>query len=327
MKRSWALPLLLFAATSAAWGALLYTHLPAGSPTATFAFTLIGSLTTMLFVGLILVAVQNQGDWRAARIARRGLPREEGEPGAAVGELHPVGEPLSAPFSGTPAVAYEYRIFRSSPQQSDADGSVCDDSNERTTKVLAYAGRAIAPCEVRTADGPVRIGTRPRLDVLADVAQASDGLESASRFVAETSFTPADGDDVPEGYGVDEGEASEGARRARADWIVAGAPPDLEGCEISESVVRPGTRVLAVGGYSPSARVLLRDSDRKAGSLSIESWSTARSSGQLTAGSALLPVVLLLIQFAIVLLAVTPSGQEVFRAIADAPTNTSRSRR
>jgi hypothetical protein len=49
-------------------------------------------------------------DWSLASFARHGLPPRDGELIAVTGTIHPLGEPLIAPFSGEPCVVTEKRV-------------------------------------------------------------------------------------------------------------------------------------------------------------------------------------------------------------------------
>src|SRR5688500_4901841 len=72
-----------------------------------------------------LGALQNaRRGWRDLSLlseARHGLPLSDGRRVAVCGEIHPVGEPLIAPFSGKKCVLCEYDFARLRPSSSEGD--------------------------------------------------------------------------------------------------------------------------------------------------------------------------------------------------------------
>jgi hypothetical protein len=315
-------PIVLLVSALAGWAVFLSIQLPEGFLLSTLICTFLGGLASTVFGVIVYQAFSLRGAWRASGRAQRGLPLEPGKPGGALGELHPTGDFLLAPFSGTPAIAYEYQISREGGEHRNASDESGTGTVQPREKSVAYAGRAIAPCEVRTKAGPVRIGTGPVINVYSEVALGPEARDRARHFVAVTVFADAGGDGVPEGYGGNEGAPSEAAGFSRVDWKVRGAPPDLERWHLSESVVRPGEKVFAFGLYSPSADGLVRDADGKTGRLSIEPSDSARAPGyqRPTGLSALLPFALLFFQVLLALVAVTPEGHEMLRDLARTPT-------
>src|SRR5262245_65804204 len=86
----------------------------------------IGAAVVALLVGGSLGTLYNARvayrEWSLVAAARHGLPWSDGRWTAVVGEIHPVAEPVTAPFSGEACALCEYDV-------ASGSGSSSDDSN------------------------------------------------------------------------------------------------------------------------------------------------------------------------------------------------------
>src|SRR5450631_2623947 len=69
---------------------------------------LFGALGLMMLVSALKQIIFGDSDRDALNKALQGAPLQEGATEAVWGPITPIGEPLEAPLSGRPCVAYEY---------------------------------------------------------------------------------------------------------------------------------------------------------------------------------------------------------------------------
>jgi hypothetical protein len=133
----------------------------------------IGAVIMALVAGGSLGALINSGvsyrEWSLASAARHDLPWRDGRWTAAAGTIHPVGEPVIAPFSGEECVLCEYDVADS---QRVANRS--DDSNPGSD----FTGFLMNPCVVRTNQGDIKVLGFPNLSDFGE--RTLDGPEVAS---------------------------------------------------------------------------------------------------------------------------------------------------
>jgi hypothetical protein len=120
----------------------------------------IGAAVVALIVGGCLGTLYNARtayrEWSLVSAARAGLPWSDGRWAAALGEIHPLGEPLTAPFSGEECVLCEYDVAsRSRVSQASR--------NENSNPGSDFTGFLMNPCVVRSAAGEMRLLGFPNL--------------------------------------------------------------------------------------------------------------------------------------------------------------------
>jgi hypothetical protein len=195
-------------------------------------------------VGGVLEAIQKRGIAAALRRADRGERARDGEFAAAVGELHPTGEPALSPLGGVPCVAYEYRM---------RGGGV---------GVASYSGHGLVPSVIRGTRGETRLCGYPDLDEVDFEELSGDEVrERAARYVRDTRFEKLRVRDVfsalRELYRDDDGSL-------RLDYRNPDAPADPSGLSFEEKVVPVGEEVRVLGVWSERSGGLVNDYDRNA---------------------------------------------------------------
>ncbi len=216
----------------------------------------LGAIMTTSAVALVRRVFDLDEDEKALRKAMRGEPLEVGERGAASGEVRPcIGEePLAAPFSGRPCVVYEYEVHRTvTTLAEERDSSGLSRRVPRKHEVRAFSGHGMVPCEVHTATGNVRLGTRPVLDAPRKDVTDPEARERARRFLATTAFEVLSAEAAVAAVREEVEDFTSGETRLRHDSRVADAPSDLDGWTLSEKVVSAGQRVTAIGEFSLAA--------------------------------------------------------------------------
>lgn len=158
MLRACTMMLALYAALFAAY---YYWLGPQFDPPWVYVGVGVAALITSGCIGALINARIFYRDWSLLTAARHELPLRDGRWTAVCGEVHPVHEPLSAPFSGEECVMCEYdvasqlRISTSSQNENSKPGS-------------DFAGFLMNPCVVRTKSGDVRLLGFPNLDEFAE---------------------------------------------------------------------------------------------------------------------------------------------------------------
>lgn len=177
MLRSCLIPLSLYAALSTAyWWWLRQQFDPPG--------VWIGAAVVGLIVTLCIGALLNSRmafrEWSLVSSARHDLPWSDGRWTALAGEIHPVGEPLVAPFSGKECVLCEYEV---------AEKRASSSSDSDSKPGLDFAGFLMNPCVVRTRMGDVRLLGFPNLEgVSEDDFFTSDAVRRARDFLLAAEF-------------------------------------------------------------------------------------------------------------------------------------------
>lgn len=256
MKRGCLLVVGVLAGAFAAWAVLLFTRAPGVDSVEVL---VLSGLAALMTAGTFLALRRAFGlgaDEAAIRRALRGEPLEDGRRGAALGELRPCepDEALAAPFSGKPALAYEYEVHRQEEWFSEERGTGGATRQVRQQRrAVALAGHARLPCEVRTVHGGVRVVTRPVLDLAATDVDGEEARERARRFVEETTFETVAPERLVAELKESLGDFTSADAPRRRDTRREEAVADLAGWTLSEKVVSPGQQVCVVGDYSVAA--------------------------------------------------------------------------
>jgi ankyrin repeat protein len=146
----------------------------------------IGAAVVALIAGGGLGALYNSRvayrEWSLVAAARQGLPWSDGRWTAIVGDIHPVSEPLQAPFSGEECVLCEYDV---ASQHRVASAS----SNENSKPGSDFAGFLMNPCVVRGQAGELRLLGFPNLVGWGErVCNSGQAVANAEAFLTGSEF-------------------------------------------------------------------------------------------------------------------------------------------
>lgn len=176
--------------------------------------------------------------WRERAIlldTMAGTPPTDGQWIAVSGHIR-ANSPLRTPLSGTPAVAYEYKISRT------------ERSGKNSSDVPYYDGKGLSPSTIATRQGSVRLLAVPLFDIPAEVIDHRVAVANALQYISTTPFqTSATPEDLKVGM---EHEATDDDGNFRVDKKHSDNDVELEECNYHEKVVKQGEMVCAFGLYS-----------------------------------------------------------------------------
>lgn len=139
-----------------------------------------------LCIGALLNARTAWRDWSQVRAAQFDLHLVDGRMAAVSGTIHPVGEPLQAPFSQTKCVICEYDLSRPSLQATGGNTSGNTGSD--------YAGFLMTPCVVRGPQGEVKLLGYPLLEGFPEQRVPSYlGVRHAREYLTTHEFEDRSG--------------------------------------------------------------------------------------------------------------------------------------
>lgn len=179
-----------------------------------------------------------------ARLARAmtAVPPRDGERIAAAGVLVPDGAPVTAPFSGQPAVLYDYEIERE---------SVLRQRGARPTMVKDWNGVVLAPCLLRTATGDLRVLAVPDLEHVTKTRHNSpEAFDRAAALVANTPFVDLTLANWRRALASLREVLADSSGGAAAHWRHGQLELDPADHRLSERVLPPGSPVCLFGRYS-----------------------------------------------------------------------------
>jgi hypothetical protein len=280
MRRACLFSVLQLVAFTAAWYLFFRGRV---EPPALFVFAAVAGLLGAIAVGLVWSFVLRARERRALARAVAGLPLEDGRFGAAAGRVQASGlRTLTAPFSGRPALAYEYQVYRWKRTGSGRHAS--------RDQQFAYDGCGLAPCAIRTPTAKVRLLGMPHMDELPALElPGSEAPPRVTEFLASTRF-----EEVPRGalraaFRSAMARVTDEAEEIRRDTRIGEAVTDLSAWTLAERVIAPGEEVCVVGrfaagrgglvppaiGSGETLRVLKGDPATVARSLRSRMWTTA----------------------------------------------------
>lgn len=169
--------------------------------------------------------------------AMTGTPPEDGKWVAVSGTIQ-TPYPLTAPISGQPAVAYEYKISRD------------EGSGKGRAEIVYYSGKALAPSTISTRQGTVRLLAVPAFTELdnSEISSANAG-ENVREYIEQTTFQARDTSKKRrEGL---EAEWTDDDGQFRSDKQMAGLPDDFpNNFEFQEKRIQQGEQICAFGLFS-----------------------------------------------------------------------------
>lgn len=169
--------------------------------------------------------------------AMTGTPPEDGQWVAVSGTIQTT-FPLTAPISGQPAVAYEYKISRS------------EKMGKNNSQVVYVAGKALASSVISTRQGTVRLLAVPAFtEIPPEAVPSIDAGTNAREYVERTTF-PSRETSAKGRQGLEE-EWTDDDGQFRSDKQMHGLPDDFpNGFLFEEKRIRQGEQICAFGLFS-----------------------------------------------------------------------------
>lgn len=164
-----------------------------------------------------------------------GRPPNDGEWVAVSGPIRSI-NPLHAPMTGVPVVAYTYEIYR------------MESSGKSSSRVTYYDGKGLAPSTIASKQGAIRLLSVPTLDVPAESTDTMAAMEKAAEYVKTTTFETRQMPKSERTSAEDEWTDDDGS--FRVDKKQSGNDVNLEDCFLVEHHIKQGETVCAFGLYS-----------------------------------------------------------------------------
>jgi hypothetical protein len=222
------------------FGGYLYLLWGKVEAVAAIILALFGSLGLVMVVSQLKAVIFGSGDEGPLRRAEQGLPLVDGEKEAVWGPVEPLGELLTAPFSGRPCIAYEYDAMN--PETTGSDG------RERSGG-SAISGFALCPSVIRSNRGDVRLCGFSILDKFEKTLYGEDAEARlrSERYAAQTRFETMGLSKIGSMLSqMDEAMADDDGS-VRKDWKLKDGEIALERCELEEKIIAPGEMITVVG--------------------------------------------------------------------------------
>jgi hypothetical protein len=138
------------------------------------------ALLVLISLGALYTARLRLRDWSLLSAARHGARPVDGKMAAVAGTIHPVSQPLRAPFSGVDCVLCEYDVSR---ERQRVGG------RQESKNGVDFTGFLMNPCVIRTPHGDVRLLGFPMLTGFdKHVCTTLDAALSARDFLSATPF-------------------------------------------------------------------------------------------------------------------------------------------
>lgn len=221
---------------------------------------LAAALQGTLAIGALWTALSgllNRSGSRAAVLARAAAGTLPDEDGVAVvtGTVRAATLPLQAPLSGTPCVAYTYRMFH---QVRTSKGR---------TDVPVYWGLASRPFILDTRMRAVRVMAVPWVKDDALRVSGAEAVSRARQYVASTRFEEATGllGAVGTVFGTVRVLFSDDDGEHRADYRSTDRSRGIEGLLLEETVLPVGATAAVVGTWSVSRGAIVPSGEGPSG--------------------------------------------------------------
>ncbi|HEV7763768.1 MAG TPA: hypothetical protein VGQ76_02085 [Thermoanaerobaculia bacterium] len=165
-----------------------------------------------------------------------GRPPDDGQWVAVSGTIRSL-NPLHAPMTGAPVVAYTYEIYR------------MESSGKSSSRVVYYDGKGLAPSTITSKQGAIRLLSVPTLDVPAEATDTQPAMDKAAEYVRTTTFETRQMPKSERTSVEDEWTDDDGSFRVDKS---SGREVDIADCFLVEHNIKQGEAVCAFGLYSSS---------------------------------------------------------------------------
>jgi len=225
--------------------AAVYGYLVREQPGNNKYFVVIGMASVVWFGALTIFGVRYKlRDWNARRRMARGERPQDGDLVAATGPIHPLFEPLHAPFSGRECVVYEYEV---GPPRRGENNPARD-----------YIGHGMTRCSIRTKHGELALGSFPMMEHFFETPV---DRHAAFEYIANTRFEELEGvigavKTMVKVYTM--------PPPVRTDWKVGDASSsDRSTADVVEKIIAPGETVTAFGRWVAGSNAIVSDTKEK----------------------------------------------------------------
>ena len=239
----------------------------------TIVFSILFSFFFLSGCGAIIEAFLERSDQKIVIDARRGGQLKNGKRGAVFGSIEPVDEPLRAPLSGEPCVAYDYRIYHL--REVDFDEISTDTVDD-------FTGWALTSSVIHADSGKIRLLGFPDLGTWR--WKEYTDYEKADEYIRLTTFEKASLKNILSIGDYIDAFINNTTGIVRED-IQSSDTQDTADLILEERFVPVGAHVCAIGEYSTEHDGLLQDQDGRLRlvqgdseevSESLKTWSWAR---------------------------------------------------
>ena len=209
------------------------------------------ALGAFSFWGLLTGGGNSQHSRKALirRSESGGMPAD-GEPIISSGIVRAEGEPLTAPISGTPCVAYFYRMYYWKDSLTSS-GQI---------QVVVYCGLASRPFALDGRTKVCRVAAAPRLQAEPAVLTGEAARRAARSWVDSTTFIAQENavlSSVATAFNIAGEMLSDEDGATRRDWRLAGVNRDVDQLILEEMVVPVGQQAAVCGTWSQTRNAIV----------------------------------------------------------------------
>jgi hypothetical protein len=184
------------------------------------------------------------------RRAQSGGAPGDGEPVISSGVVRAEGDALLSPLSGTPCVAYFYRMYYWADSRT----------SRGRVQIVLYWGLASRPFSLDGAREHRRVAAVPRLAIAADALDGAEARAAARSWIASTTFAEeenATAGAIGSAITIAGEMFSDEDGSTRRDWRRAGASRDVSQLFLEETVVPVGAEAAACGTWSVARNAIV----------------------------------------------------------------------
>lgn len=226
---------------------LLQPHLPAELlPWVAGVSALLITLGLSCFVSLVFAGGASRAD--LLKRAKTGTPPNSNEIFAATGVARPKGTELRSPISGTPCVAYQYRVYER-----------IRIGHEDWQVKLWYWGYGAVPFSLQTSGRSLAVAAAPLLSMDSKIRGPNESLDEFRTYIDHTTFlqaAPLVG--TAAAFLTTCSELLSGQQaELRRDWASSSGEVELEGLTFEETLLPIDTQVSLLGSWSSDDRAIV----------------------------------------------------------------------
>lgn len=184
------------------------------------------------------------------RRAESGGPVDDGEPIISSGVVRAEGDALTAPLSGTPCVAYFYRMYYWAESRTSS----------RQVQVVVYWGLASRPFALDGAHEHRRVAAVPRLQIEPTVLTGETARNAARSWIDSTTFVAEENavlSSIGAAFSIAGEMLSDEDGATRRDWHLATVNRDVSKLFFEEVVVPVGQQAAVCGTWSRTRNAIV----------------------------------------------------------------------